>query len=153
MYLPCHVAPRLIFYPWFPVGTAQLKGCWWHHRSRVIFLAGDTQAYFQQNFNVLWASISSLSLGKCWPNQIYMILIYLKNNHSEVSSPLDFSSSRNNDMKIEYRNLSGVSNMADKGRVTIQNFCQCNLLIAAHGGLTGACSCKILKSRAFYLVL
>ena len=85
-----------------------------------------------------------------------MTLIYLKNNHSEVSSPLDFSSSRNNDIKmvrIVHRNLSGVSNMADKGRVTIQNFGLCNLLIAAHGGLAGTCSHKIVESRAFSLVL
>ena len=56
-----------------------LRGCWWHHTLRVIFLAGGTQqAYFQQNFNVLWASIFSLSLGKLWWSLSYLILLYLK---------------------------------------------------------------------------
>ena len=36
-----HVRPiTIIFYPWFPAVTRQLRGCWWYHRSRVIFLAG-----------------------------------------------------------------------------------------------------------------
>ena len=30
-------------------------------------------------------------------------------------------------VKIVYRNLSGVSNMVDQGRVTLQNFGLCNL--------------------------
>ena len=47
--------------------------------------------------------------------------------------PFDFLSSRSNDIKmvkIVYRNLSGVSNMVDQGRVTLQNFGLCNLSMA-----------------------
>ena len=52
----------------------------------------------------------------------YLILIYLKNNPCEVSSPLDFSS-RNNDSKL----VPGVSNLADIR--TLQNIGLCNFLI------------------------
>ena len=77
---------------------------------------------------------SVLSLGKLWWDLSYFILVYLKNNQSEVLSPLDILSSRNNDInmiEIVYRNLTGVSNMADQGRVTLQNFGLCNLSIYA----------------------
>ena len=55
--------------------------------------------------------------------------MYLNN---EDSSRLDFLSSRNNDIKmvkIVNRNLSGVSNMADQGRVPLQNLSLYNISI------------------------
>ena len=100
---------------------------------RVTSLAGDTQAYFWQNFNVLWASMFSLSFSKLWWNPSYLILIHLKNNQSEVSNA--FLSSRNIDIKmvkIVYRNLSGVSKMADRGRITLQSFGLYNLSIVKY---------------------
>ena len=30
-------------------------------------------------------------------------------------------------IKIVHKNLSGVSNMADQGRIILQNYCLCNL--------------------------
>ena len=35
-------------------------------------------------------------------------------------------------IKIMHRNLPGVSNMADQGRIILQNYCVCNLSIPFH---------------------
>ena len=109
-----------------------LRGCWWHHTPWVIFHAGDTQASFQQNLNVLCALIIFLSLGKFWWNLDYPIQMHLYNNYSQILNPLVFLSLRNNQVnmiKIVHRNLSGVSIMADQGRIILQNLCVCNLSV------------------------
>ena len=62
-------------------------------------------------------------LEKFSSNHSYLILIYLKNNYSEVSSPLDFHHRgiiTLKWLKVCVETLSGVSNLADKGRVTLQ---------------------------------
>ena len=42
---------------------------------------------------------------------------------------------------IVQRNLPGVSNMADQGRIILQNYCVCNLsIIMLYKGLKGAAS-------------
>ena len=49
-------------------------------------------------------------------------------------TPLQFLSLRNNRVKmikIVHRNLPGVSNMANQGRIILQNYCVCNLLIVS----------------------
>ena len=47
-----------------------------------------------------------------------------------ILNPLAFLSLRNNGrkmIKIVHRNLPGVSNMAEQGRIILQNYCVCNL--------------------------
>ena len=110
----------------------ELRGCWWHHIPWVIFHAGDTQASFQQNLNVLCALIILLSLGKFWWNHDYPILMHLYNNYSQILNPLAFLclwNSQINMITVVHRNLSGVSIMANQGRIILQNFCVCNLSI------------------------
>ena len=66
--------PWIKFYPWANVTERTHTIIIQHNASiadditdqELSFFAGDIQAYFQENFNVLWASISSFSLGKFW---------------------------------------------------------------------------------------
>ena len=53
-------------------------------------------------------------------NLDYPILMHIYNNYNQILNPLAFLSLRNNQVnmiKIVHRSLSGVSIMADQGRI------------------------------------
>ena len=81
-----------------------------------------------------------LSLWKLWWNLGYFILMNLLENYSEILNRLAFLSLRNIGIKMiktVHRNLTGVSNMADQGRIILQTivsatFIKCDWLESRH---------------------
>ena len=82
---------------------------------------------------------SRLSLGKLRWNLNHSIFKSLKIKHVEVPNLRHFLLLRNQlikMIKIVYITLVSVSNMADQGRIILQNFGLCNLSIPKSAGNT-----------------